>query len=96
MGSQSSFAIGALCGVYPVMGTDLYLLLPPVLDEVTWRVGPDQRILHIRKDAKLRGLTWRGEKLTRSWLRHAEIAEGGELVCGPVDTWNVQPPPGRA
>jgi putative alpha-1,2-mannosidase len=40
MGSQSSYALGALSGVYPLMGTDLYLLFPPVMDEVNWQVLP--------------------------------------------------------
>jgi predicted alpha-1,2-mannosidase len=96
MGSQSSFAIGAISGVYPVMGQDVYLLLPPVAERVAWRVGPERKLFVSRKDPELRGLTWRGKPLDRAWLRHAEIIGGGELVCGPVATWKVSPPPLRA
>lgn len=94
MGSQSSFAIGALCGIYPVMGSDLYLLVPPLVDEVCWQVGQGRRSLHIRRDAGMEGVWWNGTRLDRSWLRHHEVAGGGEVVFGgtQVEASNRPPP----
>jgi predicted alpha-1,2-mannosidase len=82
MGSQSSFAIGALTGIYPVMGSDLYLLAPPLVDEVCWRVGTEGRSLRVRHDPKAEGITWNGVRLDRAWLRHHELVGGGELIFG--------------
>ncbi|MCC5848991.1 MAG: glycoside hydrolase family 92 protein [Verrucomicrobia bacterium] len=93
MGSQSSFALGALAGIYPLMGTDLYLLLPPVMDEVRWHVGPQGNLLTLRKDPALRGLLWNGKPYPHSWIRHQDLLQGGELITGPVETWQVSPPP---
>ena len=93
MGSQSSFALGALSGVYPLMGTDLYLLLPPVMDEVRWHVGPERKCLTLRREPALQGILRNGTPFTQSWIRHQDLIQGGELVFGPVETWQVTPPP---
>lgn len=87
MGSQSSFAIGALSGIYPLMGSDKYLILPPLLDEVTWLVGPGQNTLRVRHDPTLHGWSFDGEPGRTCSIRHAELIRGGDLVCGPVETW---------
>jgi predicted alpha-1,2-mannosidase len=93
MGSQSAFALGALAGIYPVMGEDLFLFLPPLLRSVRWPIGSDGAAVVTRRDENVTGLRWKGRALRRTWLRYAELQDGGELVCGPVETWPRTPAP---
>ncbi len=93
MGSQSSFAIGAIAGIYPVTGTDVYLVIPPLVDVVNWQVGMENRRLIIRRDKSVRGILWNGQPLGRAWLRHAELVEGGELLVGSNLNDNCSMPP---
>ncbi len=93
MGSQSSYAVGAITGIYPVMGTDLYLVIPPLADEVKWQVGPRSLPLRVRKDPALDGIRWNTVPLDRAWLRHEELAGGGELIVGSnLDAHSSRPP----
>lgn len=85
MGAQSTFIVGALCGLYPVMGTDIYLLGVPVFDAVRLRLGRSGKLLTIQAPGagggatRVVGATLNGGPLARAWVRHAEIAHGATI-----------------
>ena len=86
MGCQSAWYIFASLGFYPVIGQDFYLLSSPVFKRSELRLGSTDRTLRIlapgtsAANQYIEGVTLNGCELDRAWIRHAEIAGGGELV----------------
>ena len=86
MGCQSSFFILSSLGLYPVMGQDIYLVVPPRFPRITLELGSSEKILTItvtgatRNQTYITGLAIDGVPVDRAWVRHAEIADGGDIA----------------
>ncbi|MDN4617532.1 GH92 family glycosyl hydrolase [Paenibacillus sp. PsM32] len=92
MGCQSAFFICSALGLYPLMGQDIYFLVPPVFDSITLRLGTEsaQIFLNIvvegdtnvsdRTQNRYIAEAWLNDRvLDRAWIRHHEIQHGGQL-----------------
>lgn len=82
-GTMSAWLVFASLGVFPIAGTDLYLLGSPLFSEAVLHLpGGDLRIVApVTADDALvpRAVTWNGEPVARPRLTHDAIAGGGEL-----------------
>ncbi|CAG8846318.1 994_t:CDS:2, partial [Gigaspora margarita] len=97
----SWFAFNAM-GLYPLAGTDIYLINSPNFDQVTIKLSSDIAFTilaynltieehHINpyvQSVKINGINWR-----KTWFRHSDIAKGAimELFMGPKPSrvWGV-------
>lgn len=91
MGAHSAYCICVMIGLYPVMGQDLYLLLPPVFDETVLRLGQTGKdlVLRARRTGAgkyIVGLKADGKAHDRNWLTHAELLATGVLEFELADT----------
>ncbi|MEM6757530.1 MAG: GH92 family glycosyl hydrolase [Planctomycetota bacterium] len=107
MGSHAAFYLCSCVGLYPVMGQDLYWLVPPRADYVELEVGPDGHRLTIEAPGAAEGrphiasARLAGRALDRSWLRHRELLQAAEqgqplqfqLAAAPTG-WGRDTPPG--
>lgn len=104
MGCQSSFFILSSIGLYPVMGQDIYLVVPPRFEKTTMELGTPEKTLTIlaeeqttEKNTYITALSINGVALDRAWIRHSEIASGGEIVVtlseAPSDWGTRERPP---
>ena len=95
-----------MMGLYPIMGQDLYLLLPPAFDETTLVLGQTGRPLVLRtkrcgEGKYIVGVTADGAVFDRSWITHAELLAAQVLEFDLADepaswgTRNVPPSPLR-
>jgi len=95
MGSLSSWYVLSAMGLYPVCpGQNLYLIGTPLFEEVTLTLdGPHENggftvkannVSSVNKYIQSAALN--GEQMSKSWLSHKEIINGGTLVfeMGPV------------
>ena len=95
MGSLSSWYVLSAMGLYPVCpGQNLYLIGTPLFEEVTLTLdGPYENgkftikannVSSVNKYIQSAALN--GEQMSKSWLSHKEIINGGTLVfeMGPV------------
>ena len=103
-GAMSSWLIFNTLGFYPAAGQDVYLIGSPSVPDATIAVGNGKNLHIVAKGAGEDGLnryvqsaTLNGKPLEGAWFRHADIANGGELVLTmastPGETWGKQPPP---
>ena len=100
MGCQSAYFMGTAMGIYPMMGQDVYLLIPPVFEAVEVELGSPDRLLRIEKRGDgehIAGLALNGKPLNRAWIRHGEIAGGATLTWtmgdAPADLAEAPPSP---
>ncbi len=100
-GTLSAWYVFASLGIYPLSGSDIYVLAPPVWNEsVLHLAGGDLRIVAKRNkpsDLVLQGATLNGEVLENPWVTHEAIAGGGELILemsSEPSSWVVEPYPG--
>ena len=102
MGCQSAFFMCSTMGLYPMMGQDLYLLTTPCFERTRITLGNSGNALTIEAPGAAQGrryiasATLNGEPLNRAWLRHGEIAHGGDIRFQLADTagkWGVDTPP---
>lgn len=86
LGQMSAWYLMNAMGFYsvdPVSGN--YILGSPLLEKVTLRLG-NGRTLRIQtrrsspSDQYIRSVTLNGNRSTRSWFHHHEIANGGTIV----------------
>jgi putative alpha-1,2-mannosidase len=98
-GAMSSWLLFQTLGIFPVSGQDIYLISSPSVPDASLALA-NGKMLHIAtKGFDASGLNryvqsakLNGRDLTTSWFRHAEIANGGELVLtlGPApSTWGT-------
>ncbi len=84
-GTLSAWYVWAALGLYPLAGTDQYLLADPVFPRASVRVG-DGTFLITREGASREGgggsleITLDGEPLPHAWIRHEQIQPGGHLA----------------
>ncbi len=101
MGAQSAYYICVMLGLYPIMGQDIYLLLPPAFDETTLLLGQTGQPLTLRTRRRgagkyIVGLTADGAAFDRNWIRHAELLGAQVLEFDLADepgTWGTTDPP---
>jgi predicted alpha-1,2-mannosidase len=101
-GALSSWYVFASLGLYPVAGQDIYFLSSPAFPVSHLALG-DGKTLTIRApdvsatNRYVQSVTVNGRTWTKAWLRHADIAGGGEIrfVMGPEpsDWGTAEPPP---
>ncbi|MEK4514752.1 GH92 family glycosyl hydrolase [Paenibacillus sp. FSL H8-0122] len=106
MGCQSAFFICSAMGLYPLMGQDLYFLVPPVFNKVTLLLGAQANPVPLTIETIGEGsgsgkryilsASLNGQALNRAWVRHEEIAGGGtillELGAEPGEWGSLIPP----
>ena len=79
-GAMSSWLAFHMMGLYPLAGTDRYLLLAPMVKEYT--LGS----LHVKtknfseKNSRVKSIVLNGKKLDHVWISHEELTRGGELL----------------
>jgi predicted alpha-1,2-mannosidase len=83
-GAMSSWYVFAALGLYPNAGQPFYYLGSPIFPESTMELegGKRFRILAPGTSDRARYVcraTLNGQPLDRAWLRHSELAAGGEL-----------------
>jgi predicted alpha-1,2-mannosidase len=100
-GTLSAWYVFASLGIYPLAGSDIYVLSPPVWNESILHLpGGDLRIVAKREragDLVLQGATLNGVALENPWVAHDALASGGELVLemsSEPSSWIVAPYPG--
>lgn len=99
MGCQSAWYMCAAIGLYPIMGQDLYLLVPPVFKRTEIVLGKSGKTLIIEapeacaKQLYIVAATLNDRPLQRAWIRHGEIAQGGRLffdLAATSSTWGTR------
>ncbi len=105
MGCQSAFYMASCMGLYPLMGQDIYWLIPPAFERQRIQVGSPDRVLTIEAPGAtgefsdkryIVGASLNGTPLTGAWLRHSDIAQGGTLRFTIAETprdWGADTPP---
>jgi len=83
MGCHSAFLICGSLGIYPVMGQDIYWILPPRFPVGEMQLG-DGGTLRVECDRPcdeswVRQAWLNGRKINRAWVRHEEIRDGAVL-----------------
>ena len=91
-GAMSSWLAFHMMGLYPLAGSDAYLLNLPLLDESVLSL-PNGRTLRIYKKGKgdgFGGVTLNGRELSEARISHQQIMEGGELAFKAVPNRSKQ------
>lgn len=84
-GTLSSWYVFSSMGFYPITGQDFYLIGSPVFKrtDITLPGGKQFtiRAKGVSEENKyIQSATLNGEPYDKSWIRHSDIAQGGELV----------------
>ena len=85
-GAMSSWLAFHMMGLYPLAGTDQYLLNVPLLKEYTFTL-PNGRQLHVTKKGKGDGfesVAFNGKEISGAHITHQELMEGGNLIFNTV------------
>ncbi len=82
-GCHSGWFLWNSIGLYPLIGHDFYILIPPVFTETEIKMAGNGK-LHISSDTTegkkyFKSVVINGQNLDRAWLRHSEIADGADL-----------------
>jgi len=82
-GTLSAWYVFSALGLYPVAGSDKYQLGAPLFDRAEVRLQNRPLVIvaenHPRENPFVAKVWLNGVLLDRSWIKHAEIAQGGEL-----------------
>lgn len=82
-GTLSSWYVFSSLGFYPVAGSDVYQLGAPLFKNAIINIGENKLTIvadNYSPENKYANKVWlNGELLNRTWFKHAEIANGGEL-----------------
>ncbi len=94
-GQMSSWYVLAAYGLYDVApGDGIWCVIPPRFPVMTMRFE-DGRTFTTRREGRgaVASVTWNGRPLTHSYLTHAELIAGGELVfhLGKEGRWGQDP-----
>ena len=84
-GAMGSWYVFTSIGLFPNAGQDIYYLLPPAFDHITMTLtGGCELKIKVVKDSeqanRIGEVLLNGDRLDRWYVRHNEIAHGGELV----------------
>jgi predicted alpha-1,2-mannosidase len=82
-GTLSAWYVLSALGIYPVAGTDRYQLAAPLFQKAEVQMGTNTLTIIAENFALqnryAQNVTLNGSPLNRFWIRHSEIANGGEL-----------------
>lgn len=82
-GTLSAWYVFSALGLYPVAGSDKYQLGAPLFDRAEVKLQNRPLVIvaenHPRENPFVAKVWLNGVLLDRSWIKHAEIAQGGEL-----------------
>jgi predicted alpha-1,2-mannosidase len=102
-GTMSAWFVLSSVGIYPVtIGEPFYFLTTPLFQHVVFHFSNGKRFtIEVKgnpiEDCYIQSATLNGRKLSRAWLREAEIREGGilNIQVGPKPNrgWGVTRPP---
>lgn len=100
-GQMSAWYIMSAMGFYPLCpGSTQYAIGSPLFPKITINLENGKKFTVIAENLNNQNIyiqkaTLNGNPITRSWIDHAEIMAGGELVLTmastPSDTWGIQP-----
>lgn len=85
-GAMSAWLVFSAIGLYPVCpGSDEYAITSPISEKTTIEVGEGRTFTIIAKETTqkkkyIQSAKLNGKKLTRSFIKHSDIINGGELV----------------
>ncbi len=83
-GAQSTFAIGTITGLYPVMGQDRYWISSPLLHESRWQLpGGELTVRCPQADGtiqQIKNITLNGQQTEHPWVYHRDIVNGAEIT----------------
>jgi predicted alpha-1,2-mannosidase len=94
-GGMSAFVVFSMLGLYPVTpGVPVYDLASPIFDRVSIKLhnGKTFAIVCRNNSANnkyLQDIKLNGQSQSKVWIRHAEVANGGELELQMGDTPNT-------
>ncbi len=82
-GTLSAWCVFSALGLYPVAGSDKYQLGAPLFDRAEVKLQNRPLVIvaenHPQENPFVAKVWLNGMLLDRSWVKHAEIAQGGEL-----------------
>lgn len=82
-GTLSSWYVFSALGFFPVAGSDIYQLGTPLFKKAEIKIGENKLTIiteNYSPTNKYVSKVWlNGELLDRTWFKHSEIAEGGEI-----------------
>ena len=98
-GAMSSWLAFHMMGLYPLAGTDVYLLNLPLLKEYTLHL-PNGRQLHVSTKGQGDGfgsVSLNGKEIVGARVTHQELLEGGKLSfeAGKTDSKTIYSPPSQ-
>jgi predicted alpha-1,2-mannosidase len=85
-GQMSAWFVLSALGFYPVDPVSgIYVFGSPLFDRAEVRLGQGKTLRVVARgnaaDAPyVQSVQWNGKPWTRNWIRHADLAQGGELV----------------
>lgn len=95
-GASGSFLAFAMSGLFPVAGQNVYLIVPPFFEEVSYthpQTGNVARIVNRNFDETYKAIyiqnaTLDGEEYGKSWIGHEFFVKGGtlELTLGETES----------
>jgi len=82
-GTLSAWYVFSALGLYPVAGSDRYQLGTPLFERAEVKLGSHRLVISAENYAsnrsQVRRVLLNDTSLDRTWIRHAEIAQGGTL-----------------
>ncbi len=84
-GTFSSMYVFLNIGLFPVAGQDIYLLHPPVFENIyITRDNGTMISIEVKNKAPenkyINEVFWNGKRIEKSWIKHTELIQGGKLV----------------
>ena len=105
-GGLSAFVVFSMMGIYPVTpGLPIYNIGTPFFPRVTLQLSSGRTFVIEAKETSatnkyIQSAELNGKPLDRAWLRHSELAAGGQLVLvmgsRPNKAWGAKTPPPSA
>ena len=100
-GAMSSWFTLGLLGIYPIAGTDLWLIGSPGVAKTTFHLAGGREFVidspgTSAENQYVVAASLNGQPLNRAWLHHAEIVQGGILqltLSSHPAQWPQGPPP---
>lgn len=101
MGCQSAFYICSAMGLYPLMGQDLYFLVPPVFNKVTLLLGAQANPVPLTIETQGagsgsgKGIFCPLRSMVRSWTVHGSAMKKSPEEASFSWSWVLNPESGE-